>query len=60
MQTEDPEVIDALIRRLVREEIRRVVKPDALEPFTSNYEDEHELRHRASGVASRLRRARHG
>ena len=51
------QLVDTLIRRLVREEVRRLVRPEALDLSHANGADDQELRDRASGVATRLRRA---
>lgn len=52
--------LDAMIRSLIREEIRRLIRPDAI---AANAEDGNpledlELRERAADVASRFKRAR--
>ena len=53
--------LDAMIRSLIREEIRRLIRPDA---FAANaeegrsLEEDLELRERAADVASRFKRAR--
>ncbi len=53
--------LDAMIRELIREEIRRLIRPDAIVANAANGngpEEDLELRERAAGVASRFKRAR--
>jgi len=50
-----------MIRELIREEIRRLIRPDAIVANAANGnspEEDLELRERAAGVASRFKRAR--
>ncbi|MEJ7598463.1 MAG: hypothetical protein WKG01_11180 [Kofleriaceae bacterium] len=50
--------LDAMIRDLIREEIRRLIRPDALAANRGSPEEDLELRERAADVASRFKRAR--
>lgn len=52
--------LEEQLRQLIRDEIRRVVKADALAEDLDVTGDDIELRDRAQSVASRLRRARNG
>ncbi len=52
--------LDAMIRSLIREEIRRLIRPDAIAANAENGNslEDLELRERAADVASRFKRAR--
>ena len=52
--------LEQMLREVVREEIRRLVRLEALSPGGGEVvdEDELELQHRAQEVAGRFRRAR--
>lgn len=52
--------LDDMIRELIREEIRRLIRPDALAANEEVSEDERDLHRRAVEAASRFRRARIG
>lgn len=52
--------LEEQLRRLVRDEIRRIVRSDAIADELSLVEGDLELQRRASTTASRLRRARSG
>lgn len=59
--------LEAILREVIRDEIRQLVRADALahaangnEPFRIEPEDEDELRRKAVEVAHRFRRARSG
>lgn len=47
-----------MIREVIREEIRRLIRPDALAANDETHEDDPELRQMALEVATRFRRAR--
>lgn len=50
--------LDTMIRELIREEIRRLIRPDALAANGNNSEEDLELRERAAGVATRFKKTR--
>lgn len=52
--------LDAMVRELVREEIRRLIRPDALAANDDLPSDDPELIRLAKEAASRLKRARVG
>ncbi len=52
--------LEQTIREVIREEIRRLIRPDALAANGELPEDDAELREKAFDVAARFRRARRG
>lgn len=52
--------LDATIRELIRDEIRRLIRPDAIVVEEAMSEDEQDLRRRARDAASKFRRVRTG
>jgi hypothetical protein len=52
--------LDQMIRELIREEVRRLIRPDALAANEEIAPDERDLHRRALEAATRFRRARTG
>ena len=52
--------LDDVFREVIREEIRRLIRPEAIAESEEISVDDLELRQRAQDVANRFRRARSG